>query len=200
MMKRCNYILYFVLAIMLPLVSCHKNVYDDDIYGNRNKVTKTTKTTKTTKNTKKSTTNASSQVPDDWRTLDIKLERGDNKALYREVKEWLGTPYKYAAMQKGVGSDCSGFVFQIYKSVYNKAIERNSARIFMHNCKEISRDQLREGDLVFFNGGKRGRITHVGLYLKQGYFVHASSSRGVMVSSLNQHYFISHFECAGRIR
>ena len=179
-------------AMMLLIASCGKHNYgNDDLYGNGN--------TRTTRTTGKHS--GSSAVSDDgWSTLDIKLDRNDNKALYKEIKEWLGTPYKYAKALKGVGSDCSGFVMMVYLAVYDKPIERNSARIFTKNCREISRDQLKEGDLVFFSGNKIGGITHVGIYLKDGYFAHASSSKGVVISSLSQRYYVNHFKCAGRVK
>lgn len=193
------------VAFMLPFTACHKNVYDDDgIYNNKWPKTTKTKTSKsdntTTSTTRKASGGKQSVIPEEWRTLDIKLERDDNKALYREIKTWLGTPYKYAAMEKGEGSDCSGFTMQLYLTVYNKKIDRNSSRQFTQNCKEISRDDLKEGDLVFFNGKTPGRITHVGIYLKQGYFAHASSSGGVCISSLDQRYYVTHFQCAGRVK
>ena len=135
-----------------------------------------------------------------WKALDIKLTRHDNKALYRELKEWLGTPYKYAKSDKGRGTDCSGMVMEVYKKVFDIKLERNSAKIFEKNCKEIGRHRLKEADLVFFNNGKSDRITHVGIYLKDGYFVHASSSRGVIVSHLTEKYYDTHFQCAGRVK
>ncbi len=135
-----------------------------------------------------------------WKTLDIPLVRGDNKALYEELRSWLGTPYKYAASEKGKGTDCSGMVMMVYQTVYHKPIERNSARIYEKNCSQVDRDHLREGDLVFFHGGNPGRITHVGIYLKEGYFVHTSSSKGVMVSRLSDRYWDGHYQCAGRVR
>ncbi len=134
-----------------------------------------------------------------WATLDIKLTRHDNKALYKECRSWLGTPYLYGGSTRD-GADCSGFVMEVYKEVYAKKIERNSARIFERNCHEISKKKLREGDLVFFNNGRSSRISHVGLYLKDGKFIHASSSRGVMVSDLEQRYWVTHFQCAGRVQ
>lgn len=134
-----------------------------------------------------------------WKALDIRLTRHDNKTLYRELKEWLGTPYKYAKSEKGRGTDCSGMVMEVYNKVYKIKLERNSARIFEKNCREIGRHRLKEGDLVFFNNGKSGRISHVGIYLKDGYFVHASSSRGVIVSHLTEKYYDTHFQCAGRV-
>lgn len=135
---------------------------------------------------------------DGWATLDIKLTRHDNKELYKECRSWLGVPYRYGG-QSHEGTDCSGFVMQVYMAVYDRKIERNSARIFEKNCKEIKKSKLREGDLVFFNNGRSSRITHVGLYLKDGKFIHASSSRGVMVSDMSHKYWDKHFQCAGRV-
>ncbi len=134
-----------------------------------------------------------------WKRLDIPLTRHDNKRLYAELKQWLGTPYKYAASDKGRGTDCSGMVMMVYKAVFDIKLERNSARIFERNCRKVSKDKLREADLVFFNNGKSARITHVGIYLKDGYFVHASSSRGVIVSHLTERYYTTHYQCAGRV-
>ena len=139
-------------------------------------------------------------VPPEWQTLDINLGRGDNRALYKEVKSWLGVPYLYGGSSKD-GTDCSGFVMQVYKAVFNQKIERNSAQIFYKNCEEIGRDDLRQGDLIFFNTyGEAGRITHVGLYLKDNKFVHASSSRGVMVNDLDEKYYRQHYMVSGRVK
>lgn len=178
--------------VSLSLISCGKHNYSkDDIY--------------TSSNTSNHTSNSiDNNTPinfrDNWSTLDIKLNHNDNKLLFKEIKEWLGTPYKYAGCERGVGADCSGFVMMVYLKVYNKPIERNSARIFQKNCREIKRGELSQGDLVFFRGDKSQKITHVGIYLKEGYFAHASSSKGVVISSLNQNYYNTHFLCAGRVR
>lgn len=191
-----RFVCFVLVFLMLALVSCHKNNYaNDDIYSTRRN--HSSNNTGSSYNGKSSSTSAISEKG--WATLDIELGRGDNKELYREIKTWLGTPYCYAKADKGVGTDCSGFVMKVYLAVYKKPIERNSARIFEKNCKEISRNDLREGDLVFFRGKGTG-ITHVGIYLKDGYFAHASSSRGVVVSALSQRYFETHFKCAGRVR
>lgn len=139
------------------------------------------------------------KIPDEWRTLDISLSASDNKKLYREIKGWLGTPYRYAGNTKR-GVDCSGFVLQIYKAVYKKTIERNSAKIFEKNCKLIDVDDLREGDLVFYCTSRNTKkINHVGIYLKDNKFAHASSSSGVKISDITEDYFINHFYAAGRV-
>lgn len=201
-------ILKVILAasMMLPFSSCHKNAYyDDSIYTNRwpkenTRKKESNKPATQSTTTKKSSPSQSPNIPEEWRTLELKLNRQDNKELYRELKSWLGTPYKYAGMEKGVGCDCSGLTMQVYLTVYNKKIDRNSSRQFTQDCREITREELREGDLVFFNGNTPGRITHVGIYLKDGYFAHASSSSGVVVSSLDQRYYVKHFQCAGRVK
>lgn len=134
-----------------------------------------------------------------WATLDIKLTADDNRRLYREIKDWLGTPYRYAGADKS-GSDCSGFVMMVYKAVYGKKLQRNSARMYQMNCTPLKRRDLREGDLVFFNNGRGGGINHVGIYLKDGKFAHTSSSRGVVISDLGDAYFSARFYAGGRVK
>ena len=97
------------------------------------------------------------------------------------------------------GCDCSGFVSQVYKAVYGKSLERNSAAIRDKNCSKIRRSQLRTGDLVFFKTGSSRKINHVGIYLKDDKFIHASSSKGVIVSSLEEKYYIRRYVCSGRV-
>lgn len=194
-MSRYRIILLLCVAVtMLSLFSCGKRNYNnDDIYDKPSKHT-------TSSVTHSSRADEKGDEYKAWKRLDIKLGKEDNKELYNEIKEWLGTPYKYACETKGVSTDCSGFVMKVYLAVYKKPIERNSSRIYEKNCKPISRNKLKEGDLVFFHGKNAGRITHVGIYLKDGYFAHASSSQGVTVNSLTQNYYNTHFECAGRVK
>jgi len=138
-------------------------------------------------------------VSDEWARLDIKLGRHDNKKLYKELKRWLGTPYVYAAHACGEGTDCSGMVMEVYQEVYGIKVHRNSAKMLEQNCRVIDLDDLREGDLVFFCTNGDGRVSHVGIYLKDNKFVHASSSRGVCVDDLRQNYYATHFHAAARV-
>ncbi|MEG2218356.1 MAG: C40 family peptidase [Muribaculaceae bacterium] len=132
--------------------------------------------------------------------LGFNITKHDNKKLYREAQKWIGTPYQYGGHTKD-GTDCSGLVMEIYLEVYNTKLQRNSAKIMSENCREISRNTLKEGDLIFFATGKNSnRISHVGLYLKDGKFIHSSSSRGVIISELEQKYYQRTFVCAGRVR
>lgn len=133
--------------------------------------------------------------------LGIELSGKDerNITLYETAARWLGTPYRYGGTTRS-GCDCSGLVMKIYQSVYGKALERNSAKIKERNCKTIKKSQLETGDLVFFaTGGNKNRINHVGIYLKSGKFIHASSSKGVIVSDMSEKYYERTFVCAGRV-
>lgn len=136
---------------------------------------------------------------EEWKKLDIKLGRNDNRLLYKEVKSWLGTPYSGGKRKKREGTDCSGFVMEVYKAVYDIGLYRSCGDIFYKNCEPISKNSLREGDLVFFAINDNGRISHVGIYLKNNKFAHASSSRGVVVSDLTADYWTRYFFAAGRV-
>lgn len=142
---------------------------------------------------------------DNWsylsRRLGISVDKRKDKAhirLLSEVEKWLGTPYRYGGNTRS-GCDCSGFVSQVYKSVYGIALQRNSASIREKNCRKINRGDLRTGDLVFFKTGSSGKINHVGIYLKDGKFIHASSSKGVIVSDLNERYYQRTYDCSARV-
>ncbi len=119
-----------------------------------------------------------------------------NKTLYTFVKDWEGTPYRYGGnSQEGV--DCSGFVCQAYTEVYNLPFISRRAEDMFKEVKPISKANLQEGDLVFFKINGR-RIDHVGVYLNDGKFAHTSSSKGVMVSNLNEDYYLKRFHKGGR--
>jgi len=118
--------------------------------------------------------------------------------LYEFIAEWYGVPYKYGECSKN-GIDCSGFVNLLYQKVYHKTLERNSNDIFQKQCKKINKNDLKEGDLVFFKIDSK-EISHVGVYLRNNKFVHASTKKGVMISDLNEPYFQKHFYAFGRLK
>ena len=130
--------------------------------------------------------------------LGIDIEMDDNHSLYVEAASWLGVPYRNGGTSKR-GVDCSGFTSSIYNKVYHKKLERSSEEQRKKDCRKISKGKLREGDLVFFhNGRKKKRATHVGIYLKNGKFIHASTSRGVIISQLKDSYWEKHWLSGGR--
>ncbi len=113
------------------------------------------------------------------------------------VKEYLGTPYRRGGTSKK-GMDCSGFARTVYDQLLGLDLPHSSGDQFHSSeLQKIDARQLQAGDLVFFaNQGKKKkqkRINHVGVYLSDGQFIHASSSEGIIVSSLDEVYWKKRF-------
>lgn len=131
--------------------------------------------------------------------MGMDIDKEDNHKLYIVSSGWLGVPYRAGGNSKH-GTDCSGLVSQLYMSVYNIRLARNTVGQ-LKESNRVSRRNLREGDLVFFTSRtSRKRVAHVGIYLKQGKFIHASTSQGVIISSLNEKYYTQHWLCGGRVK
>jgi lipoprotein Spr len=128
--------------------------------------------------------------------LNTEVESLPNKTLLEGVDEWYGVHYHVGGNSKN-GVDCSGFTVAVYAAVYGITLPRVS-RDQYYTSRKISTTELQEGDLVFFNTRGRG-VSHVGIYLGNNHFIHASVSRGVMVSSLFEPYYLQRFVGAGRI-
>jgi probable lipoprotein NlpC len=131
------------------------------------------------------------------KTLGVKLTGDEDKKLIKAFADWLGTPYQYGGRTKN-GTDCSGFVSTLYKELYNISLYRSAAEI-VKNCDLINIKDIKTGDLVFFKINSEN-VSHVGIYIKDGKFIHASSSKAVMVSDLKENYWTKYFYSAGRIK
>lgn len=107
------------------------------------------------------------------------------------VNSWIGTPYKFGDCTIQKGTDCSGLVFATYRDVFKMSIPRTTEKQYL-KAKPKDFEQLIPGDLVFFDIKGKG-ASHVGMYLKERSFVHASSSKGVIISSLDDSYYKKHF-------
>lgn len=116
--------------------------------------------------------------------------------LTEYCKAWIGVPHVMGGMTKS-GVDCSGFVYNVYKDVYGISLPRNSRDMETVVEPVDDRSKLKEGDLVFFNG-RSGKINHVGIYIKDDTFVHTSTSKGVIISSLNEKYWANIYRRGGR--
>jgi lipoprotein Spr len=127
----------------------------------------------------------------------IDLNAGKNRDLYLEIYRWYKTCYHYGG-NTGKGIDCSHFVNMLYEKIYGKTLNSSSSSIYPQ-CKPLKGGitKAKEGDLLFFKIKKK-RISHVGLYLQNGLFVHASTQSGVIISSLTEPYYKKHFYKAGR--
>ncbi len=117
--------------------------------------------------------------------------------MLMEIIKYLGTPYKYGGNTVD-GIDCSAFTQNIYKSVLGIELER-SARLQFNQGVEINEmNELKFGDLVFFNTRKRVKPGHVGIFIGENLFAHASSKKGVTISSLDHSYYSKRYMGARR--
>ena len=126
--------------------------------------------------------------------LDLEVEQVQNLDMFRVIDEWMGTRYRLGGNSKD-GIDCSALMVNLFTSLYGITLPR-TAREQYGFTKHISRAELKEGDLVFFN--TVGGVSHVGMYLQNNKFVHASSN-GVMISDLYEDYWLRHFIGVGRV-
>ena len=123
---------------------------------------------------------------------------GEDASVVIEAYTWVGTPYRYGGEDRD-GVDCSGLVKQVFYDAIGRQLPRTS-----HDQAAISLgidiEQLKPGDLLFYaTGGRRSTINHVGIYVGYGKMVHASSSSGVIETSISQPYFVARFAKAGRV-
>lgn len=132
--------------------------------------------------------------------LGVDIDMTDNHHLYVEASKWIGVPYRTGGDTKR-GTDCSGLTSQIYKKVYKTKLSRSSDEQKNRDSRRVSKRNLREGDLVFFSSPRsRRKVAHVGIYLKNNKFIHASTSKGVMVSRLNEDYYMKYWISGGRVK
>nr|WP_257643990.1 C40 family peptidase [Luteimonas salinisoli] len=110
----------------------------------------------------------------------------------------VGTPYRYGGNTPEGGFDCSGLVNYVYRDMLDLRLPRSSRELADYQGPRISPERLAASDLVFF--GSRGSITHVGIYVGEGRFVHAPSSGGtVRLDRLDGHYWRDHYSGSRRI-
>jgi hypothetical protein len=126
--------------------------------------------------------------------MDVDVESLKNVSLLGFIDNWFGTRYRYGGTTKR-GIDCSALTGALLLAVYGFNLPR-TAREQYDATEHVKKDELKEGDLVFFN--TRGGVSHVGVYLENDYFVQASS-HGVTISSLDDHYYAKKFICGGRV-
>lgn len=121
--------------------------------------------------------------------------RPNKDDLQSIIEPWLGTPYRFGGSSRS-GTDCSGFVMQVFRQWKNIALP-HSTRQSWKMGKSVSSGSLQRGDVVFF--GNFWSVNHNGIYLGNNKFVHASSSRGVMISDLfDEGYWEARYKGARR--
>lgn len=128
--------------------------------------------------------------------LDIPVEDITNISLFKDIDYWWGTRYCMGGSTETC-IDCSAFTQNIIHDIYAVQLPRTAEEQY-NAVTRIDASELKEGDLVFFQTSGRS-ISHVGIYLANNKFVHASVSNGVMISDLNDAYWKPKFRAAGRV-
>ncbi|MBB4756405.1 cell wall-associated NlpC family hydrolase [Xanthomonas campestris] len=110
----------------------------------------------------------------------------------------VGTPYRFGGNTPETGFDCSGLVTYVYKDVLALALPRTSRELAAVQGPRIPQEKLTTGDLVFF--GSSGNVTHVGIYVGEGRFVHAPTTGGtVRLDFLDGAYWRDHYSGSKRV-
>lgn len=126
-------------------------------------------------------------------------QKGRAGHLLDVARSWIGTPYLYGGNDRK-GVDCSGFTCAVFDIALGIKLPRSS-REQAEYCKPMQRNALKAGDLVFFSARAGGdRINHVAIYMGDNTIIHATTSRGVIISDLDENYWKTHYRCAGRVR
>jgi cell wall-associated NlpC family hydrolase len=131
--------------------------------------------------------------------MDVAVEElnNSNSKLLQYIEDWYGTPYHFGGSTKN-GIDCSAFAGNLVEAVFGIGLPR-MAKDQYKVCRRISKDDLEEGDLVFFHTTRKG-ISHVGVYLGNNKFVHASLNYGVTISDLGDGYYARTLIGTGRVK
>lgn len=129
--------------------------------------------------------------------MDVAVEEINNIPLLTKIDEWWGTPYCLGGSSKGC-IDCSYFTLDVMKATYNINLKRTAAEQY-EQSEKIDWADLKEGDLIFFKTEGRKNITHVGIYLTNNKFAHASTSQGVTISDLTESYWQKRLYSLGRV-
>lgn len=181
--------LIFVVAIITILLASCKG---------RKEVTSTASVTPKNENASNSVNPANAVLINKFSVqLGVNSKEIKNIKLYSFIDEWYAVPYKYAGCDKQ-GVDCSCLASNLYASVYGQKISRASRDIYT-SCQELELSELKEGDFVFFKIESKN-VSHVGVYLQNNKFVHASTKKGVIINDLNEAYYKKYFYKGGRLK
>ncbi len=139
------------------------------------------------------------QLKSENTTTDIDADNSTMKEkMLMEIIKYLNTPYKYGGNSAN-GIDCSAFTQTVFHNVLSLDLDRSARDQYRQGTEIDNRENLKFGDLVFFNTRRRVRPGHVGIYIGDNLFAHASSRNGVIVSSLDQDYYTKRFMGGRRI-
>lgn len=136
-------------------------------------------------------------VARDWPTVAPADPAKANAVLMRAIS-LVGTPYRYGGNTPEGGFDCSGLVGYVFRDMLDLRLPRTTRELAALQGPRVRPERLASGDLVFFGSG--GEVSHVGIYVGQGRFVHAPSSGGtVRLDHLDGHWWIDHYTGSKRL-
>lgn len=145
----------------------------------------------------RSTPPAASAPAQHWPSNTPADPQAANSVLMRAIG-LVGTPYRYGGNTPESGFDCSGLVAYVYREMLDLKLPRTSRELAAVQGPKIAPERLTTGDLVFF--GTRGNVSHVGIYVGEGRFVHAPSTGGtVRLDALGGPYWKDHYTGAKRV-
>ena len=196
MNKKIPLLITIVASIVLSSCNSLRNIFTADLEDEEFYLEENFDGQKTYKRvpTKKQNSQTTETTPQQGK-MTIKVTEKDNAKLYREIEKWYGTPYKYGGCSSS-GIDCSCFVKTVFAAVYGINLNRGASDM-LKDITVVERRDLREGDIIFFANNKKS-VSHVGIYLKDDFFAHSSSSKGVTISRLSEKYWDARFFKAGR--
>ena len=126
------------------------------------------------------------------------LRQVSNEVIIRAIS-LVGTPYRYGGTQPETGFDCSGLIGFVFNEAAGLRLPRTTRELIDIEAKAIDHNDLQAGDLIYFNS-RGGRVSHIGIYVGEGRFVHAPSSGGVVrIDKLNTPYWTKFYVGAKRL-
>jgi len=187
--------------LLLLLISCTAAVRYSNNPDNQNRPKKHERerqaATETTTATGASDTQQDQQGDGEFRLPHEQKSQLDRTRMNRIIANYLGTPYEYGGTGK-MGIDCSGLMYVLYRDYNGTRLPLSTEALFRLDGR-VEYDNLSYGDLVFFRLSGR-KVSHVGMYLENGRFVHASESHGVTVDDITTEYYATSYAGARRIR
>jgi cell wall-associated NlpC family hydrolase len=175
----------------------HNDSKKKDVDGYKNKRSVTTNIlTQKTSLSKVNLESLSSSIAGFNTPTTITVSKDRDEVMYKVI-EYLNTPYLWGGTSKR-GIDCSGFIQAVMFQALGVALPRTSYEQSNVGV-DVAREDLKFGDLLFFDTRGRGRVSHVGMYVGDGYFVHSGSKTGVAVASLDSEFYSRVFLKAKRV-
>lgn len=127
------------------------------------------------------------------------LKEASIEDVVDRAHELLGTPYKWGGTSAEQGFDCSSLLVYLFKTEANIMLPRTTTAMQRSTAATIKRNALKPGDAVFFKGNGRGQVSHVGLYIGEGKFIHSPrTGKHIRIDSLSNRYWNKQYTTAKR--